>query len=122
LGGRGVLGDDNVDEESGVSEIYLQARVQLKYGKLGEFMKQMETIVPMLESKGWKLIGSWHTLVGNLAEVVDLWEVDDANHVAMEIIDQVNGVDQAFSAAYPALFDLIDVETLSLMRKTTFSP
>ena len=41
----------------------------------------MVTIKRVMEENGWKLVGAWSTVIGDLHEVHDLWEVEDANTV-----------------------------------------
>ena len=68
---------------------YVYANVKVKYGQLGPFYESMVTIKRVMEEHGWKLVGAWSTIIGDLHEVHDLWEVEDANAVA-----------SAFAAAY----------------------
>ena len=68
---------------------YVYANVKVKYGELPAFFEQMVTIKRVMEKHGWKLVGAWSTLIGDLHEVHDLWEVEDANIVP-----------NAFAAAY----------------------
>jgi len=60
---------------------YVYANVKVKYGQLPAFYEQMVTIKRVMEEHGWKLVGAWSTLIGDIHEVHDLWEVQDANTV-----------------------------------------
>ena len=60
---------------------YVYANVKVKYGQLGPFYESMVTIKRVMEEHGWKLVGAWSTVIGDLHEVHDLWEVEDANTV-----------------------------------------
>ena len=69
--------------------LYVYANVKIKYGQLPAFNEAMVTVKRVMEANGWKLVGGWMTLVGDLHEVHDVWEVEDANVVPA-----------AFAAAY----------------------
>jgi hypothetical protein len=100
--------------------VYVQARVQLKYGKLAAFNDTMARLVPIFEQRGWKLIGAWSTIVGDLHEVIDIWEVQDANTIGEAMMSASE--DEAFQLIAAELPDEINVEVLSTMIKTPYSP
>ena len=54
--------------------IYLQASIKLRPGKLQDFIALLNDLVPIVARHGWKLIGSYASVVGRLNTVVDLWE------------------------------------------------
>lgn len=57
--------------------IYLLARVNVAAGKNAEFSEIIgKHIAPAWERAGAKLIGSWETIIGNITEVVDLWQFE----------------------------------------------
>ena len=60
---------------------YVYANVKVKYGQLPAFFEAMVTVRRVMEANGWKMVGAWSTLIGDLHEVHDLWEVEDANTV-----------------------------------------
>jgi len=99
---------------------YVYANVMVKYGQLPAFYEQMVTIKRVMEEHGWKLVGAWSTLIGDIHEVHDLWEVQDANTVP-------NGFAAAFEhpefvQASAQLSTIADREVLSLVAKTPYSP
>jgi len=103
-----------------MGSIYLYAKVRLKYGKLLEFNETMAAVVPMMEQKGWKLVGAWSTIFGDIHEVHDIWEVPDANAVPATLAQLAE--DAGFAEHFAALSEQIDREVLSLVAKTPFSP
>jgi hypothetical protein len=100
--------------------VYLYANVKLKYGKLLEFNQTMAEVVPIFERRGWKLVGAWSTVFGDIHEVHDIWEVADANAVPATLAEVMADAD--FPEHVKALSEQIDRETLSLIAKTPFSP
>jgi len=99
---------------------YVYANVKVKYGQLPAFFEQMVTIRRVMEEHGWKLVGAWSTLIGDLHEVHDLWEVKDANTVPDALAAAYE--DPAFVAAAGALSAIADREVLAFVTKTPYSP
>lgn len=99
---------------------YVYANVKVKYGQLPAFFEQMVTIKRVMEENGWKLVGAWSTLIGDLHEVHDLWEVEDANTVPNGFAAAYEDPD--FVAAAAQLSTIADREVLSLIAKTPYSP
>ncbi len=62
--------------------VYLKATIRLHPGKLAQFKATLEQVIPIMESNGWKLLGSWHHATGPTNTVTDLWELEDANRYA----------------------------------------
>jgi hypothetical protein len=99
---------------------YVYANVKVKYGQLPAFFEQMVTIKRVMEEHGWQLVGAWSTLIGDLHEVHDLWEVEDANTVPNAFAAAYE--DPEFVAAAAQLGAIADREVLSLVAKTPYSP
>ena len=60
---------------------YMLVRLEVAYGRVGEFSEIMSHLVPILESKGWRLHGAFVNRIGRLNRCYDLWEMPDANAV-----------------------------------------
>jgi NIPSNAP len=99
---------------------YVYANVKVKYGQLPAFFEQMVTIKRVMERNGWKLVGAWSTVIGDLHEVHDLWEVEDANTVPNGFAGAYEDPDLVQAAAQ--LSTIADREVLSLVTKTPYSP
>ena len=99
---------------------YVYANVKVKYGQLAAFHESMVTIKRVMEQHGWKLVGAWSTLIGDLHEVHDLWEVQDANAVPTGFAAAYEHPD--FVQAVAQLSTIADREVLSLVTKTPYSP
>ena len=54
--------------------VYVQAQIKLHPGKQTEFVSLLNTLMPLLNKHGWKLIGSFSAMVGRFNTVLDLWE------------------------------------------------
>jgi hypothetical protein len=99
---------------------YVYANVKVKYGQLPAFFEQMVTIRRVMEENGWALLGAWSTVIGDIHEVHDLWEIEDANTVPSGFAGAFE--DPEFVAASAALSEIADREVLSLVTKTPYSP
>ena len=49
--------------------LYVHADVKVKYGQLGVFNEAMVTVKSVMEANGWRLIGAWSTIIGDLHEI-----------------------------------------------------
>ncbi len=61
--------------------VYVQASIKLHPGKLQDFIALLNELTPVVAKHGWKLVGSYASVIGRVNTVVDLWEVSDANAV-----------------------------------------
>jgi hypothetical protein len=100
--------------------LYVYANVKVKYGGLVVFNEAMATVKRVMEQHGWKMVGGWTTLIGDLHEVHDLWEVQDANAVPAAFAAAYQDPDFAEAAAQIA--QVADREVISLVTKTPYSP
>lgn len=100
--------------------LFLQARLHLHYGKSAQFHESMAKLVPIVERSGWRLVGSWQNITGDLHEVLDLWEVPDANAVPATLMELA--VDPEVTEIMVGISDAVLTEELVLCGKTPFSP
>ena len=99
--------------------LYVYANVKVKYGQLAAFNEAMVTVKRVMEQNGWRLVGAWSTVIGDLHEVHDLWEVEDANTVPASIVAAYEDPD--FVQATTQIEPIADREVLSLVTKTLYS-
>jgi hypothetical protein len=100
-----------------VLQVY--ANVKVKYGQLAAFNEAMVTVKRVMEQNGWTLLGAWTTVIGDLHEVHDLWEVEDANAVPAGFAGAAEDPD--FLQAAAEIAKIADREVLSLVTKTPYS-
>jgi hypothetical protein len=91
--------------------IYLQAAIKLRAGKLQDFVSLLNSLSPVVAKHGWKLIGSYASVVGRLNTVVDLWELP--NEAAVQAV--LNDADLQKHRARIA--EIVEDEVLTLMNK-----
>jgi hypothetical protein len=100
--------------------MYLVARLGAKYGHLQRATELLSDIVRFAERRGWKLLVAYQNTVGDLNEIIDIWEVPDANCVT-EGLAGVFG-DPEFAPAFAELREVILYERLSLHSRLPYSP
>jgi hypothetical protein len=91
--------------------VYMTASIKLYPGKLPDFIALINEISPMLAKHGWKLMGSYASLVGRLNTVVDFWELPDPNAVQQALSDPEM---QKFG---PRIATIVEDEVLSILTK-----
>jgi NIPSNAP len=100
--------------------VYCIARITIRYGKIAEFVDAMQRLVPIMEENGWRLHASYQTIIGNLHEAYDIWELPSADAVGAGLV--AAAADSRFPEIAPDLAAAIESETLSIVTKTPFSP
>jgi NIPSNAP len=95
--------------------IYLHASIKLRAGKLQDFVSLMNSLTPLVGKHGWKLLGSYATVVGRLNTVVDIWELP--NEAAM----QAAMSDSEMAKYASRIGEIIEDETLTLLNKLPIS-
>ena len=91
--------------------VYLQASLKLRPGSLPQFIALLNTLVPVVGKHGWKLLGSYASMVGRLNTVVDLWELPNPDAVQAALADPEL---QKFA---PQINEIVEDETLQLLTK-----
>jgi hypothetical protein len=95
--------------------IYLQASIKLRAGKLQEFVSLINSLTPVVGKHGWKLLGSYATVVGRLNTVVDFWELPN------EAAIQAALSDSEMAKFRSPIGEIIEDETLTLLNKLPIS-
>jgi hypothetical protein len=91
--------------------VYMTASVKLHHGKMQDFIALLNDVQPMLAKHGWKLMGSYSTIVGRLNSVLDLWQLPDPNAVEKALSDP------EFQKFVPRIKEIVEDETLSIVTK-----
>ena len=99
---------------------FLHATLKIRPGCTPRFNAVLAEMKPALEAEGWRLVGAWITTVGRLSQVVDVWELPDANAVT-DVLGAVRH-DRRFAGWYDELNAVVDEEVLQLMVKLPYSP
>ena len=98
--------------------VYLIANIQVRAASFSKFTAVMSKIVAIAETAGWKLASAYVTRVGQLNTVIDVWELDDFNHMNAGMGAIAAHPD--FPAIQAVLQEAIIQETLSFADKLTY--
>jgi hypothetical protein len=98
--------------------VYLIANIEVRAAGFSRFVEVMSEVVAIAKTAGWKLESAYATRVGQLNTVIDVWELEDFNHMnrGMQALAQ----HPRFPAIQAVLHDVIVKETLSLADKLTY--
>lgn len=91
--------------------IYLHALIKLHPGKLQAFKERLAVMLPLQARHGWKLIGCFSSVTGDLNTVIDLWELPDANALYSALDDP------EFAKHSTHKWEIVAHETLTLYQK-----
>jgi hypothetical protein len=95
--------------------VYLHYSIKLRAGRLQDFVSLLNSLTPVMAKHGWKLLGSYATVVGRLNTVVDLWELP--NEAAIQAAMSDSEV-----AKFASRFgEIIEDQTLTLLNKLPIS-
>lgn len=61
--------------------IFLQATLEIDGAGYERFFRTMAEWVPIIEAGGWKLNAAFMHRTGRLNTVIDIWELEDMNHM-----------------------------------------
>ena len=61
--------------------VYLFANIEVKAGQFERFKAVMAEVETCVIAAGWKLNGAFMYRTGQLSTVIDIWELDDFNHM-----------------------------------------
>jgi hypothetical protein len=100
--------------------VFLIARIDVAYGQLGRFNDAMSRLVPLLAERGWRLVAAYVSVIGPVGQVIDVFEVPDANAVP-SVLEMVKG-DPAFAAIAGELVGVVREERTMLAAATPYSP
>jgi hypothetical protein len=95
--------------------VYLQASIKLRAGKLQDFVSLLNSLTPALGKHGWKLLGSYATVVGRVNTVVDMWELPNEGAIQAALTDS------ELAKHASRIGEIIEDEVLTLMNKLPIS-
>ena len=98
--------------------VYLIATIQVRAASFTKFAGVMGKIAAIAETAGWKLANAYLMRVGQLNTVIDIWELNDFNH--MNVGMQAIAAHPDFPDIQAVLHDAVIQETLSFADKLTY--
>lgn len=95
--------------------VYLHYSIKLRAGRRQDFVSLLNRLTPVVAKHGWKLLGSYASVVGRLNTVVDLWELPNEAAIQAALSDSE-------AAELASRFgEIIEDQTLTLLSKLPIS-
>ena len=91
--------------------VYMTASIKLYPGKQPDFIALINEILPVVAKHGWKLVGSYASVVGRLNTVMDFWELPEPNALEKGLADP------ALQKYGPRIAEIVEDEVLSILTK-----
>ncbi len=99
---------------------YIRTVVTLKMGGLPAYSAMMSELAPFMARHGWVLQTALQPMVGDLTEVIHIWEVEAFADIARGM--EACGSDPEAHAILAPMPDLVHTEVVQVMTKTSYSP
>ena len=98
-----------------MSNHYVQLNIRTRFGPTDEVAAIFGRIAPRLAALGWRMLGAWRPVMGDVSHLLVLFELDDLSHVA-NVRDAVRR-DPEINAAFRELTALVEGEDLHLLER-----
>lgn len=98
---------------------YIRTNVRLKMGGAPGYSEMMEKLVPFMAKQGWKLILGLQPFVGDLTELIHVWEVEEFAQIETALFACYADPDAL--AILSAMPDYLQNENFQIMVKTSYS-
>jgi hypothetical protein len=100
---------------------YLHATMNVRYGQVERISAIVAKLKGVLEERlGWRLVGGYRTVIGDLGEVFDLWEIP-AGRPVDDMLTEARAI-PAFAEHARELPAYLEAEELLVMRPTAYCP
>ncbi len=99
--------------------IFLQATLEVEASGYARFLETMSEVVPIAESSGWKLCAAYMHVSGRLNTVIDIWELEDMNHLQRGFDTLM--AHPRFPELHKALGEIVRNETLVFLQKFAYA-
>lgn len=94
---------------------YVQLNIRTRFGPTDEVAAIFARIAPRLASLGWRMLGAWRPVMGDVSHLLVLFELDKLANVAnvREAVRQ----DPEIEAAFRQLVEVVEGEDLHLLER-----
>lgn len=98
--------------------VYLFANIEVKASEFARFIEVMGDVAASVTAAGWKLTGAFIQRTGQLNTVIDVWELEDFNHMntGMAAVAQ----HPEFARISATLSEVVVRESLTFADKLTY--
>ena len=107
--------------EGGTEPVFMRGTFALAYGTVERFEAAMAEIVPAMAEQGWRLIGAFRNVTGDLLEVTHLWQLPDQASLS-EAPARAFGAHPELLGRVGELSDILRGERLELLAPLSYDP
>lgn len=94
---------------------YVQLNIRTRFGPTDEVAAIFARIAPRLASLGWRMLGAWRPVMGDVSHLLLLFELDNLAHVAN--VREAVREDAEINGAFRELMNLVEGEDLHLLER-----
>ena len=94
---------------------YVQLNIRTRFGPTDEVAAIFARIAPRLASLGWRMLGAWRPVMGDVSHLLLLFELDNLAHVAN--VREAVREDSEINGAFRELMNLVEGEDLHLLER-----
>jgi hypothetical protein len=62
--------------------MFMTSRFELRHGTLDRFETAMARVVPAMVDQGWRLVGAFRNVTGDVSQATHVWEIPDADSLS----------------------------------------
>lgn len=94
---------------------YVQLNIRTRFGPTDEVAAIFARIAPRLAALGWRMLGAWRPVMGDVSHLLLLFELDQLANVAN--VRAAVRQDGEINAAFRELLKLVEGEDLHLLER-----
>jgi hypothetical protein len=100
--------------------IYLETTIIVQPGKANEYMEAEKAMYPMMAKFGVKVVGSWHTVIGDTNEYTVLFAYENMGQ--LEKVSMAMMQDKEYQATFQKMEALLVSQSRKIMMVMPSSP
>lgn len=94
---------------------YIQLNIRTRFGPTDEVAAIFARIAPRMASLGWRMLGAWRPVMGDVSHLLLLFELDDLANVAN--VREAVRENPEINGAFLELMNLVEGEDLHLLER-----
>jgi hypothetical protein len=101
--------------------VVLHATFDVKYGTIHRFEDTMSRFVPAMVAQGWRLLGAYRSITGDVSQAIHVWEIPEAESL-LTAPPKALAEFRELLAAVEEFVEIIERESLRLLVPMSYSP
>jgi len=100
--------------------IYMETKLVVQPGKMGKYQEVEKDMYALVTKAGMKVIGVWHTVIGDTNEVIGLFASEDMGQLQKSSMAMMQ--DKEYQAVWQRVEPLLTSQTRKIMMPMSTSP